>query len=122
MSSEKGLRVLDAYGFGKKIDDNGDFNEGRMLYYRNIMDNQYVIFSSYESKKGTITGFDFWLSKYSNTSEIGEDSPEFMQKLKFSFDFDDDIELLKKYLPNQKPKQIRNISALSFKSIISMSK
>ncbi|MEM6816310.1 MAG: hypothetical protein AAF600_18275 [Bacteroidota bacterium] len=39
MSSEKGLRVLDAYGFRKKIDDTGDFNEGHMLYYRKIMDN-----------------------------------------------------------------------------------
>nr|WP_297912482.1 hypothetical protein [uncultured Allomuricauda sp.] len=39
MSSEKGLRVLDAYGFRKKTDDTGDFNEGRMLYYRKIMDN-----------------------------------------------------------------------------------
>ena len=37
MSSEKGLRVLDAYRFLKKIDDTGYFNEGRMLYYRKIM-------------------------------------------------------------------------------------
>lgn len=72
MSIEKGLRILDAYVFHEKLDDIGEYNKGRKLYYLNIGANQFIIFSSHQSGKGSITGFDSWISRYYKTSAIGK--------------------------------------------------
>ena len=42
----KGLKVLDAYGFLECLDESGDFNKNRRLWYKESYKNKFIVLAS----------------------------------------------------------------------------
>ena len=113
----KGLKVLDAYGFSECLDESGDFNKNRRLWYKGSYKNKFIVFS--EHKNGhKVIGFDMWICQYYPGAEIGKEKPKEKRKVKFSFDFETEMEILKKYIPKKEPLTNRQLDAFSFNKLI----
>lgn len=79
-------------------DSIGTFCKGNPLYYKSIGENNYIVFNYFNSTKKSNRGFDCWLAKYSNFSDIGVKKPLEMESIRLSFHLDADFDLIEGYL------------------------
>ncbi|WP_103072055.1 hypothetical protein [Aquimarina sediminis] len=115
-----GIEILEAYGFEKKLDKIGRYcNKNRWVYFLESRNKgEYLVFSSNcFDKKLQPKNFDSWIDTYNSVKQIGTTPPLKSKILKFSFNFCEDIDLLKKIMPIKSPKKISRKLGLSLKDI-----
>ena len=116
-----GIEILEAFGFEKRLDKIGQYcNKNRWIYYKVSKNkDEYLVFSpNCFDKKLQPQNFDFWMDTYLSIQKIGTSPPIKSKKIKFSFDFCRDIDLLKELLPNRVSRERLKRPGLSLKSII----
>lgn len=93
------IRELTHNGFFKTVDMLSEYSKDADLYYRSIGDQQFIVFNHYnKNKKVQLQGFDCWVSKYKNESEIGKVKALHIEEIRLGFQFARDWELIDKYL------------------------
>ena len=115
-----GIEILEAYGFEKKLDKIGRYcNKRRWIYFllSKNKDEFIVISPNSFDKKLQPQNFDAWIDTYRSAKQIGSVPPSLSKILKLSFNFSEDIDLLKELLPNKSPRKLSGKSGLSLKAI-----
>lgn len=82
-------------------DVSGIYNEGSDLYYQNIGDNEYLIFSHNNPKPIWNSGFDVWIAIYSSEDLIGNSDPIKFDKVIFCYNHPRDYNLIKKFIEEE---------------------
>lgn len=87
------------WGLRKTTDKNSKICNNAPLYYKNIGENKYLIFSHYNSdSKKNIDGFDCWIATYNNEKQIGKTKPIDIQDVSLRFNLTNDIELIRRFI------------------------
>ncbi|MDO9187604.1 MAG: hypothetical protein Q7W13_16455 [Bacteroidia bacterium] len=95
------LSKFDKWGFSKSVDIAGGFSKNKVpypLYYKNIGDKKFLVFSYSKFNKNKIDVFDCWIATFENEKHIGNKKSLDMQKIKFSFKLENDFDLISKYV------------------------
>jgi hypothetical protein len=92
------LTNFNKWAFIRTVDEIGTFCKGSQLYYKNIGDNKYLIFSYINSLGKTKGYFDCWIATFTNNHQIGNNKPISLQDIRQGFKLNRDFELIKEYL------------------------
>jgi len=86
------------WNFGETIDTAGGISKSNPLYYKSIGENKFLIFSYYNPGVLSHDGFDSCIAEYKSLKDIGLRQPLSYKPLAFSFDLDQDLHLIDKYV------------------------
>lgn len=104
---ERTLDWLQSNSFIQTIDKAGMAIDGCPLYYKQVKDNEFLVFAHYNSKKKrSIQGFDVFYFKRTNSQTIGKVKCELDNFRVLSFDIDRDLEELKTFITGKTDLQI----------------
>uniref|UniRef100_UPI00404B081B hypothetical protein n=1 Tax=Fulvivirga sp. TaxID=1931237 RepID=UPI00404B081B len=85
-------------GFANKIDENDDFSENAMLFYRKCKNGKYVVINHFKRKdRIEFQGFDSWICDYRVNAEPGIDSPIEIKQIKLGLKLPEDLSVLEQY-------------------------
>jgi hypothetical protein len=88
------LANFEKWSFNKTVDTIGSFKKDSHLYYKNIGDNKYLIFTHNSST----VSFDSWFATFTDSKSIGIKNPISYKDIRLGFKLDRDFELIKQYL------------------------
>lgn len=95
------LVMLTEHGFKQTVDEKGTIGKGQILYYCEVSDDRYLIFSHHNFRhKNLVDGFDVWLAGFRNEKQIGQIQSGSLKDLRLSFSLDRDYPLVEPYLIN----------------------
>jgi hypothetical protein len=92
------LEKLKMWNFKRTIDEKSTICSGRPLYYKNIGNEEFLIFSHYNHENVSISGFDLWRATFSSEKSIGKKKPKKLYDISLSFNLDKDFKLIKEYV------------------------
>lgn len=98
MELNEQLDKFNSWNFKKSVDVIGTYCKGDDLYFKKIENNKYLVFNHYNAKKIMVSGFDCWISTYSNESQIGNEEPINNKGVQLSFHLNRDFDLIKNYV------------------------
>ncbi len=85
-------------GYANRVDENDDFSQDAMLFYRKAKNGKYVVINHFNRKmKLELQGFDSWLCEYSRNDEPGIDSPISITEIKLGLKLPQDLKLIDQY-------------------------
>lgn len=91
------LCFLEEFNFKKKANQD-TITHNSDLYYKNIGDNEFIIFTHFCIGKTFYSGFDTWRAKYINERQIGKIEPETLDTIRLSFNLKRDYPLVQNLL------------------------
>jgi hypothetical protein len=87
------------WGFIQTIDTGSFIATNKPLYYKNIGEGQYLVFSQQIPKFGDSKhDIDCWIATFNNSSEVGNIEPIHIDEIMLSFQLDRDFPLISKYI------------------------
>lgn len=93
------LLKIDNWGFKKTVEIKGEISmQGTPLYYKNLDNIKYLIFSHHIFKGNDHDIFDCWVATFANEKHIGKTTPLGLQTIRLGFHLDRDFQLIKDYL------------------------
>ena len=82
-------------GFSNRIDENDDFSQNAMLYYRKLKSGKYIVVNHFNrNRKVELQGFDSWLCEYVSGEEPGIGSPISIESIKLGIKLPQDKNLI----------------------------
>lgn len=90
------LKAFKNWKLKKSYSKSGGFNEGHYLFYKKIVEDQYLVFNHIQ--KDDFSCFDCWHARFKSESGIGKRSPLEYTSIQLHFDLERDFELIKNYV------------------------
>ncbi len=92
------LGKLRNWKFENTIDKVGSFCKGNDLYFKQIGNDEFLVFNHYNKNRILESGFDVWKAKFNNKNKIGIEPPKILEQIKLSFKIERDYGLIEQYL------------------------
>lgn len=90
---------LNNWGFKKTTDKISSYSSIKPpLYYKQINNEEYLIFNHWATETKYDDGFDCWIGIYQNEKLIGKKEPLEINTVQLGFDLDRDITLIEEFL------------------------
>ncbi|MBC8052182.1 MAG: hypothetical protein H7Y13_03890 [Sphingobacteriaceae bacterium] len=84
----------------KNVEDEGCIKKGSKLYYKKVEGTKYLVFVHYNRDIKLQDGFDLYLADFAFEESIGYRKPKYLEDIRFSFDIQTDLPLIKNYISN----------------------
>jgi hypothetical protein len=92
------LSKLRNLNFEKSVDEEGSFCEGNELYFKQVVEDEFLVLNHYNKNRILNSGFDLWKAKFKNKKMVGIEPPISLESIKPSFEIVNDWRLIDQYL------------------------
>ena len=90
--NRKYLDFFKSNSFEEKIDLKSNISTGKIIYYKKISKNLFLIFNQFANE------FDCWIVKFKKESDIGKYLPLSKKEIKINFNLETDMRIINSYL------------------------
>lgn len=90
---------LNDWGFKKTVDLKSSFSKDADLYFKKVVDGQYLVFSHYnKNEKNDCDGFDCWLAPFRSEAQIGKILNSHLRSIALTFNIERDLGRIEQYI------------------------